>query len=832
VRLNINIFLLSSTPRKRKMSHFYGNIVGKCPALRKTEALLTTQAVMDKLMEVPHGAVLERAECTCSRLGSELSAWIFHTLGHFGVHMTALEGRTMLSDHLEMEARDGTNHLLTWIQPGLTTTDGKTAGEAVTTFLTPGNLPPPAVLFGLLAVLQQKRIAILTKKGWTFLTQERDITKMDILIAWQGGRQLTLLRWTEDSGMNLSGASSMNYFQLPVTEVSQFQFTEDFKPEMQPGLQPEEQNTVVIELSDDEPITIKQEAPPDEVEPEPAAPVAETTTTPSVTPAAAPVTTTATPTQNPLQPAIITPGEDSTLLMYQRRCSELQLDNSALAAVVKEQKQKIVELSNQVAHLEESAAIQRTDVAAMEATLVSRAAEIAELEGKKKDLQTERAELLATQEKLEGRISVQSSSLKELQRANENMAVKVQGAEDRQQRAMEKAKVIEDRIESSMHGLCDALLGVQHVLDPTVPPELPPDMKLVMTARKNVPETDPANSPDDMTATQPDEETGSGPTPENQPPSDDEENEDASEKSRLGKYRKRLAMKPLRKRKSTAETESDAAQEPPKKKKPSKIPVRTPTATDKSGSETEQDTPVTSRRPATRASKGSKLPTPVGKPDVGQPQTPEKDDTSTGGTARARFQGLRTGATPSKIPRKGMRQFLKPLNSPPGFTPDDTVIQELQLKCHNLYSKRCAEALRIMKKYDVRIAGVEAWTPLVWCPVCQVNVESFRKLYIHIDLEHPAHPRPFQCSLCKSNFSRQHDLAKHQERHGERAFSCSVCFARFHLAEGLDDHMGVHTMEHRCDRKNCGKFFSNHRALTKHKISHNVSRTKGKKGDK
>lgn len=49
--------------------------------------------------------------------------------------------------------------------------------------------------------------------------------------------------------------------------------------------------------------------------------------------------------------------------------------------------------------------------------------------------------------------------------------------------------------------------------------------------------------------------------------------------------------------------------------------------------------------------------------------------------------------------------------------------------------------------------------------------------------------RPFQCSICKKSFARQHDKRRHEQLHtGIKAFACVTCNQRFARMEALNRH--------------------------------------------
>jgi Skp family chaperone for outer membrane proteins len=781
------------------MSGFYGTVVPRMPQLKHKDALTTAMPIKDRMQELLNdGDVMQPAHCNCSRIGSDLTEWRYHELAHFNIQITADRARNVLTTHLAAEEARGARYLLDWIQGGITSADGKTAEEAVQAFLTPGQLPPVAVLMAVLCVLERRKVAIVTKTCWLPLTTDEETGNLELVFVWQGGRALTPLRWSSDSGLNDPTKSAMVWYENPVHVK-----TESTSPVM---------------ISDDEAMDIPTAAGAGET----AVTIKDETEEPD------PVTVAEEDTAMVDHPVpATTPPDELNIKVYQRRCAALVVDNNALIENTNHQAQVIKDLEAQIKQLREDLQVNQKDATAMEALLTTRAAELKGMESVKRQLQQERDEARGERDGLQKRVETQSRSLEELQRANQNVTAMHGYNKERMGAALDATETARKQMLASTYSVINTLCGAQHMLDSTFMASLPPNTRLEMVVAQGLRETSPlisssTNPSADLpsgSATRTQDDGVAADTPGNAsdgtedihmepiqplnspassdrgtPPQSPKENKITQEQM-LAKYKRiQLSTKPLRKRKVRSETTSPAKME----------------------SET---TPKTPRR-STRASTASRIPvadpngaTPTGNRRKGRPRRLQA------------ITGFRVGATPSKLPRPGMRRHEHSRDSPPNFVEDEGVLQTLLPVSYQLFDVKNTEVRRVMRKYRIVIEGVgpHAGIPEISCPVCSLVPESFRRLYAHMQANHPDHPRPFSCWQCPKSFGRYHDLSKHLERHGERAFGCEVCSAKFHLAEGLEDHLGVHTREHMC--KECEKFFANSRALTKHLATHNNPRT-------
>jgi hypothetical protein len=119
------------------------------------------------------------------------------------------------------------------------------------------------------------------------------------------------------------------------------------------------------------------------------------------------------------------------------------------------------------------------------------------------------------------------------------------------------------------------------------------------------------------------------------------------------------------------------------------------------------------------------------------------------------------------------------------------------------------------------------WAPLdVECPICEESFRNTGSLRAHLESKHPEEERPFECLECDIDFKFVADYDRHMSRKADRPFKCPVahCGKRFALAEGVRDHEGVHTENHKC--RKCAKTFANARSLRKHGAVHNPQKVK------
>lgn len=80
--------------------------------------------------------------------------------------------------------------------------------------------------------------------------------------------------------------------------------------------------------------------------------------------------------------------------------------------------------------------------------------------------------------------------------------------------------------------------------------------------------------------------------------------------------------------------------------------------------------------------------------------------------------------------------------------------------------------------------------------------------------------KPFQCNTCHKKFTRGFVLLRHMRTHGDGHFKCDFCFKSFDRKDTFRDHMRNHTGEKPFKCRFCGKAFSRSFVLTKHEKSH------------
>jgi len=80
--------------------------------------------------------------------------------------------------------------------------------------------------------------------------------------------------------------------------------------------------------------------------------------------------------------------------------------------------------------------------------------------------------------------------------------------------------------------------------------------------------------------------------------------------------------------------------------------------------------------------------------------------------------------------------------------------------------------------------------------------------------------KPFQCTTCNKKFTRGFVLLRHMRTHAEGVYKCDFCFKSFDRKDTYRDHMRNHTGEKPFKCRFCGKAFSRSFVLTKHEKSH------------
>lgn len=80
--------------------------------------------------------------------------------------------------------------------------------------------------------------------------------------------------------------------------------------------------------------------------------------------------------------------------------------------------------------------------------------------------------------------------------------------------------------------------------------------------------------------------------------------------------------------------------------------------------------------------------------------------------------------------------------------------------------------------------------------------------------------KPFECPTCKKKFTRGFVLLRHQRTHNEGVYKCDFCMKSFDRKDTFRDHLRNHTGEKPFKCRFCGKAFSRSFVLTKHEKSH------------
>jgi len=80
--------------------------------------------------------------------------------------------------------------------------------------------------------------------------------------------------------------------------------------------------------------------------------------------------------------------------------------------------------------------------------------------------------------------------------------------------------------------------------------------------------------------------------------------------------------------------------------------------------------------------------------------------------------------------------------------------------------------------------------------------------------------KPFECPTCKKKFTRGFVLLRHQRTHNAGVYKCDFCMKSFDRKDTFRDHLRNHTGEKPFKCRFCGKCFSRSFVLTKHEKSH------------